>query len=41
MDEIFWSIGPISFLRVGRIWAIDIGRASIFGIGWTVRFRWL
>lgn len=29
-----WSIGPISVLIVGVIWAVDIGRFGIFGIGW-------
>ena len=34
MDEYIWKLGPISFLRAGAIWALDIGPVGIFGIGW-------
>lgn len=28
------SLGPISVLIVGKVWAVDIGRFGIYGIGW-------
>lgn len=34
------TFGPITFLRVGVIWSLDIGRIGIFGIdGHMIRFR--
>lgn len=27
-----WSVGPITFLRVGLVWSLDIGRVGIFGV---------
>ena len=40
MTEFYATIGPLSFLRVGRVWSIDLGRFGIYGIGWRhVRAR--
>lgn len=30
------SLGPVSFLRVGVVWSLDIGRVGIYGIGWRM-----
>lgn len=32
-DEIYLPLGPVSFLRVGRVWALDVGRRGVHGIG--------
>ena len=34
MNELYLTLGPISLLRVGRVWSIDLGRVGIYGIGW-------
>lgn len=34
MTEVFWSFGPVAFLRVGIVWALDLGPVGLYGIGW-------
>lgn len=34
------SFGPITLLRVGVMWVLDIGPVGLFGIGWRkIGFR--
>lgn len=35
------TFGPISHLRVGCVWTLDIGKFGLVGIGWSVRWRWI
>lgn len=35
------SLGPITHLRVGCVWTLDIGKFGLVGIGWNVRWRWI
>lgn len=42
MDEpsFFISLGPIAFLRVGRVWSLDLTATfGIYGVGRHWRFR--
>ena len=34
--EFYLDLGPIQILRCGRIWAFDVGRLRLFGIGWQM-----
>lgn len=35
MKETFWKFGPISFLKVGVVWSLDLfDRVGLYGIGW-------
>lgn len=36
-SEWFFTLGPLSILKVGLVWAIDLGRYRVFGLGWTIR----
>lgn len=39
MKESHWYWGPFGFLRLGCVWAFDIGPVGLYGIGWRVRAR--
>jgi hypothetical protein len=39
MMEVNWHCGPLAVLIVGKVWAVDIGRRGVFGVGWRIRFR--
>lgn len=34
-----WSLGPVSLLVEGRVWALDLGGYGVFGIGRRIHFR--
>lgn len=35
----FITFGPVSFLRVGPVWSLDVWRCGVFGQGWRFQFR--
>lgn len=37
--EAAWSLGPIGYLRIGRLWSLDLWRVGLVGVGWQVTFR--
>lgn len=39
MTEFHWYWGPFALLVVGKVWAFDVGRVGIWGVGWRVGFR--
>lgn len=38
-DEYLLTWGPLSFLRCGAVWSLDIGPVGIFGVGRLFKFR--
>lgn len=41
MRGFYLPLGPISILVIGRVWALDIMRLRIWGIGWRLRLMLL
>ena len=40
-EDFYGAAGPVSFLRVGRIWTIEIGRLRIARTGTGILLQWL
>jgi hypothetical protein len=38
-SEAHWHWGPFSWLRIGHVWAFDVGPVGVYGIGWRIGFR--
>jgi hypothetical protein len=36
-EEFVISLGPVGMLRSGKVWAIDVGRRGVYGIGLNPR----
>jgi len=34
-DEMFWSFGPLSYLRVGRVWCVECAGCGVYGVGYA------
>lgn len=39
MKESHWHWGPFAWLRIGEVWAFDVGNFGVYGIGRRIRFR--
>lgn len=36
-SEWIFSCGPLTILKVGRVWAIDVDRFRVFGVGRRIK----
>jgi hypothetical protein len=33
-SEFYWECGPLLILRCGKVWAVDLWRLRLYGVGW-------
>lgn len=34
--EGLWICGPVSLLRVGKVWSLELARLRVYGAGWAI-----